>query len=105
MATFIYIVRSTQAMGRLSRGQRLDARKPVSPQYIHKRYTLIYVLIRTSADGESQANMTNLAFKGIIGVKAMGEISQEVGESSDAQTYAVRPFISVRRAWAQCDPL
>ena len=46
--------------------------------------------IRTSADGESTANMTNLAFKGIVGVKAMAEISRAVGETSDAQTYDVR---------------
>ena len=52
-------------------------------------------LVRISADGESQANMTNLAIKGIIGVKAMGEISLAVGEDDDAQTYEVCLSISV----------
>ena len=34
--------------------------------------------------------MTNLAIKGIIGVKAMAEISRTVNQSSDAQLYDVR---------------
>lgn len=34
--------------------------------------------------------MTNLALKGIIGVKAMAEISRAVGKDSDAQEYDVR---------------
>ncbi|KAI9067371.1 hypothetical protein FKP32DRAFT_1563883 [Trametes sanguinea] len=40
-----------------------------------------------TADGEHNANMTNLAIKGIIGVKAMAEISRAVGEHADAQQY------------------
>ncbi|KAL7281476.1 hypothetical protein ACG7TL_004791 [Trametes sanguinea] len=40
-----------------------------------------------SADGEGSANMTNLAIKGIIGVKAMAEISRALGEDTDAQQY------------------
>ncbi|KAI0665951.1 hypothetical protein C8Q78DRAFT_1062280 [Trametes maxima] len=40
-----------------------------------------------SADEENTANMTNLAIKGIIGVKAMAEISRALGEDSDAQQY------------------
>ncbi|KAI0645913.1 DUF1793-domain-containing protein [Trametes meyenii] len=40
-----------------------------------------------SADEESIANMTNLAIKGIIGVKAMAEISRALGEDADAQQY------------------
>ena len=34
--------------------------------------------------------MTNLAFKGILGVKVMAEISRVVKAESDAQTYDVR---------------
>jgi Domain of unknown function (DUF1793) len=34
------------------------------------------------------ANQTNLALKGIIGIKAMGEIAQMVGMRSDAKHYA-----------------
>ncbi|KAI0759823.1 hypothetical protein BD413DRAFT_495995 [Trametes elegans] len=40
-----------------------------------------------SADNGGAANLTNLAIKGIIGVKAMAEISRAVGNSSDAQNY------------------
>ncbi|KAI0368348.1 DUF1793-domain-containing protein [Pilatotrama ljubarskyi] len=40
-----------------------------------------------TADNESNANMTNLAIKGIIGVKAMAEISRALGEDFDAQQY------------------
>ncbi|KAI0705088.1 hypothetical protein C8T65DRAFT_577862 [Cerioporus squamosus] len=42
---------------------------------------------QASADGENKANMTNLALKGIIGVKAMAEISRAIGKDSDAQEY------------------
>lgn len=45
---------------------------------------------RTNADSEQQANMTNLAIKGIIGIQAMAEISQIVGNASDAQYFSVR---------------
>ncbi|KAE9404337.1 DUF1793-domain-containing protein, partial [Gymnopus androsaceus JB14] len=40
-----------------------------------------------SADGISNPNMTNLAIKGIIGIAAMAEISQVVGNVSAAQQY------------------
>ncbi|KAI0633571.1 DUF1793-domain-containing protein [Trametes polyzona] len=40
-----------------------------------------------SADNEGTANMTNLAIKGIIGVKAMAAISRAVGEDFDSQQY------------------
>ncbi|KAI9067393.1 DUF1793-domain-containing protein [Trametes sanguinea] len=40
-----------------------------------------------TADDESNANMTNLAIKGIIGVKAMAEISRALGQDVDAQQY------------------
>ncbi|KAI0762087.1 hypothetical protein BD413DRAFT_643854 [Trametes elegans] len=40
-----------------------------------------------SADVETTPNMTNLALKGIIGVKAMAEISRAMGKDSDARSY------------------
>ncbi|KAI0335016.1 DUF1793-domain-containing protein [Cubamyces sp. BRFM 1775] len=40
-----------------------------------------------NADSQSAANMTNLAIKGIIGVKAMAEISRALGQDLDAQQY------------------
>ena len=49
----------------------------------HMRY-------RTAGDGQNSVNMTNLAIKGIIGVKVMAEISRIVNQSSDAQIYDVR---------------
>ncbi|KAK0481474.1 hypothetical protein IW261DRAFT_1681366, partial [Armillaria novae-zelandiae] len=42
----------------------------------------------TDADGLGGANMTNLVIKGIIGIKAMSEISQALGKSQDAETYS-----------------
>ena len=47
-------------------------------------------LYRVSADGESVANMTNLGIKGIIGVRAMAEISRAMGEGVDTSSYGVR---------------
>ncbi|PCH42736.1 DUF1793-domain-containing protein [Wolfiporia cocos MD-104 SS10] len=43
---------------------------------------------RVSADGQSTANMTNLAIKGIIGIQAMSEISKAVQEDTDSQKFA-----------------
>ncbi|THH29207.1 hypothetical protein EUX98_g4981, partial [Antrodiella citrinella] len=43
---------------------------------------------QTTADLETQANMTNLAVKGIIGVQAMADISQALGKTDDATTFA-----------------
>nr|VWP00989.1 Uncharacterized protein [Ganoderma boninense] len=40
-----------------------------------------------SVDAETTANLTNLALKGVIGVKAMAEISRAVGEDADATQY------------------
>ncbi|KAK0239510.1 hypothetical protein EDD85DRAFT_452362 [Armillaria nabsnona] len=40
------------------------------------------------ANGLGYANMTNLAIKGIIGIKAMSEISQALGKSQDAEMYS-----------------
>ncbi|KAK0499071.1 hypothetical protein EDD18DRAFT_1350503 [Armillaria luteobubalina] len=42
----------------------------------------------TDADGLVNTNLTNLAIKGIIGIKAMSEISQALGRSQDAETYS-----------------
>ncbi|TFK92712.1 hypothetical protein K466DRAFT_581623 [Polyporus arcularius HHB13444] len=44
-------------------------------------------LNQDSADGLTNPNMTNLAIKGIIGVKAMAEISRATHHDSDAQQY------------------
>jgi len=41
-----------------------------------------------SADGQSTTNMTNLAIKGIIGIKAMSEISRALGNPDDAQQFS-----------------
>ncbi|KAH9926279.1 uncharacterized protein BXZ73DRAFT_49533 [Epithele typhae] len=41
----------------------------------------------SAGDGDSNANMTNLAIKGIIGVKAMADISRVFGASADASYY------------------
>ncbi|KIK65800.1 hypothetical protein GYMLUDRAFT_158570, partial [Collybiopsis luxurians FD-317 M1] len=40
-----------------------------------------------SADGLNNANMTNLAIKGIIAIRSMAEISQVVGNSDDYNSY------------------
>ena len=48
------------------------------------------IILRDSADGLTNPNMTNLAIKGIIGVKAMAEISRATHHDSDAQQYDVR---------------
>ncbi len=42
--------------------------------------------------------MTNLAIKGIIGVKAMAQISHAVGKDSDGQQYDVRQILPDPRA-------
>ncbi|KAI0367422.1 DUF1793-domain-containing protein [Pilatotrama ljubarskyi] len=42
---------------------------------------------QSTTDNESNANTTNLAIKGIIGVKAMAEMSRAAGEDIDAQRY------------------
>ncbi|KZT10664.1 uncharacterized protein LAESUDRAFT_643335, partial [Laetiporus sulphureus 93-53] len=43
---------------------------------------------QVSADSQPTANMTNLAIKGIIGIRAMAEISQAYGNGDDEQHYA-----------------
>ncbi|KAF9039547.1 DUF1793-domain-containing protein [Hymenopellis radicata] len=42
----------------------------------------------SDADGVDNANMTNLAIKGILGIKAMSEISSALGEHDDSSTYS-----------------
>jgi hypothetical protein len=41
------------------------------------------------ADGLSSANLTNLALKGIIGIRAMADISYTLGKDDDAAKYQV----------------
>lgn len=43
-----------------------------------------------TADAQTDANMTNLAIKGIIAIRAMAEISQYVREYDDSAKYMVR---------------
>ena len=38
----------------------------------------------------SLANQTNLAIKGIIGIRAMGEMASLAGKSSESSNYTVR---------------
>lgn len=45
--------------------------------------------VRSTADADTYANMTNLAIKGIVGVQAMAEISKALGQNSDAEYYGV----------------
>ncbi|KAI0712927.1 hypothetical protein C8T65DRAFT_726919 [Cerioporus squamosus] len=49
--------------------------------------TTLTPINQNSADGMTNPNMTNLAIKGIIGVKAMAEISRATQHDSDAQMY------------------
>ena len=44
---------------------------------------------RITADNERNDNVANLALKGIIGVKAMAEISRAMGQDADALLYDV----------------
>jgi len=44
---------------------------------------------RMSADGQQAANVTNLALKGIIGIRAMADMSNALGKSEDAKRYLV----------------
>ncbi|KAK0500754.1 hypothetical protein EDD18DRAFT_1434674 [Armillaria luteobubalina] len=51
----------------------------------------------TDADGLANTNMTNLVIKGIIGIKAMSEISQALGKSQDAETYSSTAKLYVKQ--------
>jgi len=46
-------------------------------------------LWRTSADGLSINNQTNLAIKGIIAIEAMSKMSSAAKQSADANKYSV----------------
>ncbi len=54
---------------------------------------------RLTSDAETTANLTNLAIKGIIGVKAMAEISRAVGQETVGTQYDVRPKLCFFRVW------
>ncbi|EPT04923.1 hypothetical protein FOMPIDRAFT_1057715 [Fomitopsis schrenkii] len=60
----------------------------------------LYPLDQTSADNQGNANMTNLAIKGIIAIRAMAEISSALGKHDDAQSYATNAS-SFYDAWEQ----
>ena len=82
-------VRGREAMGRFPRLTYIDARhgKPVRIillSWVHWAHGDS----RTTQD-LSTGSTTNLALKGIIGIKAMAEISRAVGNGSDAQLYDV----------------
>ena len=46
--------------------------------------------LRSSADGLSTNNQTNLAIKGIIAIQAMSEMCSIVMQAADADWYSVR---------------
>jgi hypothetical protein len=45
---------------------------------------------RSSADGLTTNNQTNLAIKGIIAIQAMSKMSSVVNQTADAEKYNVR---------------
>ena len=47
-------------------------------------------LYRSSADGLTADNQTNLAIKGIIAIKAMSKMSSILNRSVDVDKYSVR---------------
>ncbi|KAF7378318.1 hypothetical protein MSAN_00257500 [Mycena sanguinolenta] len=47
---------------------------------------------------QSHANLTNLALKGIIGIQAMAEVSQIMGQGADAQDY-MASATSLMQSW------
>ena len=50
----------------------------------------IDLLYRSSADGLTADNQTNLAIKGIIAIKAMSKMSSIFNRSADVDKYSVR---------------
>jgi hypothetical protein len=56
----------------------------LSPSY---PYFLRNEIQSSNADGQSSGNMTNLALKGILAIKAMGEMSNVAGNQNDAKKY------------------
>ncbi len=89
-------VRPRETMGGLSGLEHADAVQPVGTFSI-STYSLPghTDTFRHTADGESNSNMTNLAIKGIVGVKAMAEISRALQQNSDPQYYDVRPVLKI----------
>ena len=64
---------------------------------IHDQYVYIFIADnlndrqhRSSADGLTTNNQTNLAIKGIIAIKAMSKMSSVVNQAADAEKYNVR---------------
>ena len=52
-------------------------------------------LLRSSADGLSTNNQTNLAIKGIIAIQAMSKMSSIVHQTADVDKYFVRETFSL----------
>jgi len=48
---------------------------------------------RSSADGLSVSNQTNLAIKGIIGIQAMSEMCLILNQVTEANNYSVRKIL------------
>ena len=46
-------------------------------------------IVRQNQDNGDASQLTNIALKGIIGVKAMAEIAHALGEDLDAKQYGV----------------
>lgn len=92
-------------MGTLPGQQYINSDEAVSSPMIDLAWYEVQWSSRTNADSEQQANMTNLAVKGIIGIKAMAEISQTLGNVSDAQYFSVRRNYQCRSylQWANTD--
>lgn len=75
-------------MGGLPCFKRAISQRTVSVNFSRLIRT-VAILDRTSADGITESNNTNLAIKGIIGIAAMAEISQAMGNTTAAQQYQV----------------
>jgi hypothetical protein len=80
-------VRVTEEMGRVPFNKLTDSCKPVRP-LLNSTACLISSSFRTE-DGLNKANMTNLAIKGIIGVKCMAVMSQAAGQADDSKQFNV----------------
>jgi hypothetical protein len=60
-------------------------------------FSSIQFLIQLSssdADGLQNVNMTNLAIKGILGIRAFAEIANVIGQRSDYSSYKACPLTS-----------
>jgi hypothetical protein len=92
IVTHIFLeVRLTEGLGKLSSIQFAIYIEPVRRR---TQRTLPHVdLSRFSADGLGQKNQTNLAFKGIVAVKAMSEICTLVNQISDSASFLVKACV------------